>query len=718
MKLHYISSLALALIGVLPAMSAFGQPQDLAGAEITEEILVTADFRQAQALDLAASVSVIDAEAIENRNAEHLAEVLNLAPNVNFSTGASRGRFFQIRGIGERSQFVEPINPSVGLIVDGIDLTGIGGAATTLDIQQIEILRGPQGTLYGANALAGLINMVSGQPTKNFGGEIKGTVAQYDSRTFSGVVSGPVNDQLGFRLALEQHKSDGYQENAFLGIDDNQNFDERTARAKVSWQPNEDLQLDVTTLYVDVDNGYDAFSLDNTRTTLSDQPGHDRQETLAVSVSTRFQAREAYQLVTLFSHANSDLEYGYDEDWAYEDLCIDFDCIYDGYSSFDNYRRDNRNTTADVRLVSSNSADELGWVAGVYIRDQSENLRREYTYLGENQVYITDIFLSDFATKNEALYGQLDIPLAQQWKLVTGLRYEEREADYADSDGATFEPQEDMWGGKLALEYRTETDTLIYALASRGYKAGGFNSNQDIPAVDREFFTETMWNYEAGIKSVAFDNRLQTQVAEFYQDRSDVQTKQSLVRPIEGELCPCRFIDYTTNAAAGNSYGLEAELNWQANARTQLFASVGLLRSEFENFASFAHAQADQETGEPFDLSGHELPHAPNYQFAVGALVNITERWYARVEVEGKDAFFFSSRHEAKSDAYELLNLRLGYTAEDWELALWGRNLTDEDYQTRGFGSFGNDPRKGYATEPYHQYGDPRVVGVSASYSF
>ncbi len=711
MKPHFIYSLTLALVASAPAAIALAQPENLASAEITEEILVTADFRQAQALNLATSVSVIDAETIENRNAKHLAEVLNLAPNVNYSTGSSRGRFFQIRGIGERSQFVDPINPSVGLIVDGIDLTGIGGAATTLDIQQIEILRGPQGTLYGANALAGLINMVSGQPTKTLTGKVKGTVAQYDSRTFSGVLSGPVNDQLGFRVALEQYKSDGYQNNAFLGVDNNQNFDEQTARAKMSWQPSDDLHLDVTALYVDVDNGYDAFSLDNTRTTLSDQPGHDRQETLAGSINMRFQATEAYQLITLFSHANSDLEYGFDEDWAYADLCVDFDCVFEGYNSYDNYLRDNSNTTADLRLVSSNSDAELGWLVGAYYRDQNENLRREYTYLSED-------FFSNFSTNNRALYGQLDIPLAQQWQLVTGLRFEGRAANYADSDGATFAPQENMWGGKLALEYRPQTDTLIYALASRGYKAGGFNSNQDIPAADREFFTETMWNYEAGIKAEAFDQRLQAQLAVFYQDRSDVQAKQSLVRAIEGEFCPCRFIDYTTNAAGGNSYGLEAELNWQANARTQLFASVGLLQSEFDNFASFAHAQANQETGEPFDLSGHELPHAPNYQFAVGALVHITERWYARVELEGKDAFFFSSRHEAKSDAYELLNLRIGYTADDWELALWGGNLTDEDYQTRGFGSFGNDPRKGYVTEPYHQFGDPRVVGLSGSFSF
>lgn len=123
--------------------------------ELGDPIVVTADFRRTGLFDLAGSATVIDAETIDQREAGHLDQILNLAPNVNFSSGASRGRFFQIRGIGERSQFVEPMNPSVGLLVDGIDMSGIGGAATTLDIEQIEILRGPQGTLLGANAWPG-----------------------------------------------------------------------------------------------------------------------------------------------------------------------------------------------------------------------------------------------------------------------------------------------------------------------------------------------------------------------------------------------------------------------------------------------------------------------------------------------------------------------------------------------------------------------------------
>lgn len=705
-------SAGLISAGVLAQTQAFAQASaEPALPEVTEEILVTADFRQAELFDFATSATVIDARTIEQRSARHLEQVLNTAPNVNFSTGASRGRFFQIRGIGERSQFVEPINPSVGLIVDGIDMTGIGGAATTLDIQQIEILRGPQGTLYGANAMAGLINMVSGEPTERFYGEASLGLAEYNTQTASGVWSGPVSDTLGYRFAVGSTTSDGYQENAYLGIDDNANIDEQTVRGKLQWQPNERTTWDFTGLYVDVDNGYDGFSLDNTRTTLSDQPGHDRQETLAGSVRLQWQANEAYELIGLLSHASSDLEYGYDEDWAYEDLCVDFECVYEGYSSFDNYLRDNQNTSLDLRLVSSNAADELGWVTGVYYRDQSEDLRREYTYLDSD-------FLSDFDTESRALYGQLNIPFADRWNLTTGLRYETREATYADSDNAVFSPSENMWGGKLALEYRDSADNLWYGLASRGFKAGGFNSSQTLPAEDREFSTETLWNYELGWKGESLEGALQTRIALFYQDRNDVQTKQSRVVPEEGDTCPCSFIDFTTNAAAGSAAGLELETNAQLNAVTEVFASVGLLDSEFDDFQSFAHVDANEDEGEPVDLSGHDLPHAPGYQFAIGTMFNLTEHWYARVEVEGKDAFYFSSRHEAQSDSYELLNARLGYRANSWEAALWARNLTDELYETRGFGAFGNDPRNGYMAEPYYQFGEPRVIGVDLTLRF
>ena len=133
-----------------------------------DEIIVTASFNDVDSYSLSSSVSVITENDIFRRNANHLEDLLFLAPNINYSTGASRGKFYQVRGIGERSEFTEPVNYSVGVIIDGIDFTGIALGASTFDINQVEILRGPQGTLYGANALAGLINIVSNNPTEDF----------------------------------------------------------------------------------------------------------------------------------------------------------------------------------------------------------------------------------------------------------------------------------------------------------------------------------------------------------------------------------------------------------------------------------------------------------------------------------------------------------------------------------------------------------------------
>lgn len=702
----------LFLSGLLLSVSAAATAQSDPVAEpLDDRIVVTADFRQSALFDLGTSATVLDAETLRQRSALHLEHVLNLAPNVNFASGASRGRFFQIRGIGSRSQFVEPMNASVGLLVDGIDMTGLGGGATTLDIEQVEILRGPQGTLFGANALAGMINMVSGSPTGAFSSRAEASAGNFGLRAFHGMVSGPASDTLGYRLAYASQRSDGFQNNGFLGTDDVQNIDEQTLRTKLRWQPGDDLRVDLTGLYLDVDNGYDGFSLDNTRTTFSDEPGHDRQETRAGSVRLNWRAHRSFSIEALVSHTDADLEYGYDEDWTFEGFCDVFDCAAPGYSSFDNYIRGDRNTTLEVRVLSSAEPGRLGWLVGAYSRAQQQTLRREYTFQAED-------FLFDHDTDNRALYGQLDIPLTGRLKLIAGLRHEQRKVDYVDSDGAAFRPDEDMWGGKMALEYRTPGGGLWYALASRGYKAGGVNSDSAIPDDRREFATETLWNYELGLKTRWLDNRVGLQAAVFFQDRDDVQTEQALVKPIEGENCPCQFIEYKANATAGSSYGLEAELDWRIHGSVQAFASLGLLNSQFDEFLNFSHVDANQETGEAFDMDGRELPQAPGYMFGIGVVFHLSDRWYMRLEAEGKDAYFFSSRHEVRSDAYELFHARLGYRGPSWDLALWVRNVTDEEVKVRGFGGFGNDPRKGYAVEPYFQFGEPRLIGVSASYVF
>lgn len=688
----------------------------LAAAETgLEEVVVTSQLRETTQLDTPTSVSVLGADAIEARGATNLEQLLNLAPNVNFSSGASRGRFVQIRGIGERSQFIDPVNPSVGLLVDGIDFTGLGLAASTLDMQQVEILRGPQGTLYGANALAGLINMTSNAPSTESFARVSAEAAQYGSHTLSAVTSGPLSEQLAYRFAVQNQQSDGYVHNRFLNRDDTNNIDETAARGKLSYQASDELQLDFTLFYLDADNGYDAFTLDNSRNTLSDQPGWDRQETLAGAVSGLWSGSDLFTVKSVLSAASSDTEYGYDEDWVHVGFHPD------EYVSTDNYLRDRDNLSADVRLVSTDASrlfgGSTGWVAGIYLRTEEEALERNAS------------FSSHFDTDNAALYGQLDTALTERLALITGLRLEQRRADYRDSLLVADRTDENLWGGNITLQFALDEDTLIYGTVSRGYKAGGVNgriisASASNPAIGSNTFlfdTEHMLNYELGIKGDWLENRLQAQLAAFYQDRSDVQAKQSIANITSDGIS---FDDYLANAAGGRTTGLEAEVNFQASDDLRLFATLGWLNAEFEDFISSVHVDArDDYTGEvtPISLNGRDLAHAPNYQYFTGAEYALTSNLTARLELEGKDDFYFSNSHNEKSTAYELVNARLTYRGDSWDVSLWGRNLTDEVVYTRGFyfsNQFGNNPANGYAPEGYYQLGEPRVAGISGSYTF
>lgn len=676
-----------------------------------QEIVVTAELRKTSLLDQAGSTSVTGADTIAARAAQHLEELLALAPNVNLSGGSSRARFYQIRGVGERSQFVEPLNPSVGLMINGIDFSGLGGAGTLFDAEQVEILRGPQGTLHGANALAGLINIRTAAPQEEHAARLRGTVGDYGERTAGISVTGPiVDDRLLYRASINQHRSDGYITNAFLNRDDTNNFDELSSHVHLRWMPGTRHVVDLNLMHVDIDNGYDAFSLDNTRTTLSDQPGHDRQRSNALGLSWNIESDKVLTEL-MITVADTDTDYAYDEDWAFVGIAPDLE-----YASFDRYLRDRRSYSAQVRQSSlqplSIGQFEADWVVGLYYLDDDESLRRRYTFLAED-------FTSDYRTQTTAAFGQLDTALTDQLTLSTGMRLERRRMDYSDNNQVQANPDNTLWGAKFALEYRYGDRGMVYASVSRGYRANGVNAGvlstdpqalTDVGAsalASSGFFDEELlWNYELGHKSLFLDGRLSSRLAVFYMDRRDQQARGSLVLPRpDGSTA---FIDYTDNAAAGTNIGLEWEMDWQVSAQLQVYANIGLLAAEFDEYIS--------ATGE--DLSGREQAHAPSYQFSTGASYQFAERWHARAEIEGSDNFFFSDRHDATARSTTLAHLRLDYRTPAWTLGVWVRNLTDRDYYVRGFGSFGNDPRKGYATEPYYQFAAPRRLGVTGEYRF
>ena len=661
-----------------------------------EEIVVTGEFRDARINQLPTSLSVITERQIKARNAQHLEELLGMAPNVNFASGASRGRFYQIRGIGERGQFSEPLNASVGLLIDNVDLSGAGTVGTLYDVGQVEIFRGPQGTLYGANALAGLVNITSNVPAKEFEAGARMEAGNYSTYSLGGYLSGPATETFGYRLALQQYRSDGWVDNDFLNKDDTNDLEETTARGRLRWQPSRQTTLDLIGGYIDVDNGYDGFSLDNVRDTLSDNPGHDKQETKYLSLDARFEQAGAFNVESFVSYADSDIDYGYDEDWVFEGF-HPF-----GYDSTDRYLRDRQTTTAEVRLVSKDDGrlfrDSTDWVVGLYGLNQQVDLTRQYTYL-------VDDFSSDYEVDRLALFGQTETYIGPVTTLTLGLRVERHESTYDDNEGVSFDPDDDLWGGRVGIDHLINVNTLIYGSVSRGYKSGGFNTDGSLDAFLREFDPETAYNFEVGAKGAWLEDTLTGRLSLFYmlRDEMQVSTSVQLARP-DGST---EFVDYIGNASDGDNYGLEAEFLWQPNERWELLGTLGLLETEYDDYVN----------GSGEILDGRDQAHAPSYQFFVSVERFFPGGWFVRGEVEGKDAFYFSDSHDEKSDAHELFNFSAGIAQQNWSAVVWVKNATDEDTLVRGF-FFGNDPRVDYEGRGYTQLGEPRRYGVTLEVFF
>ena len=299
----------------------------------------------------------------------------------------------------------------------------------------------------------------------------------------------------------------------------------------------------------------------------------------------------------------------------------------------------------------------------------------------------------------------MGVQLNDRLRLAGGLRLERLGIDYDDSLGVAFSPDETTLGGRLVLEAALTGNQLAYATLSRGYKQGGVNANGSLPAELRDFGTEEAWNIELGFKGRFADGRGSLRAAAFVMLRDSVQTSQSLV--IVRDDGSSEFIDYTDNAAEGTNLGLEIETSFAVNSQLNLFGSFGLLSAEFD----------ESPPTSPVDLNGRDQAQAPNYQFFAGVEYSPRPNWTARLELEGRDAFFFSDSHGERSRAYELINAAISYRASDWYARLWARNLTDEDYFVRGF-FFGNDPRDFYTARAFTQLGEPRRVGISVGMEF
>ena len=689
-------------------------------ADEMEEVIVTADFRQTELMRSAASVSVLGELEIQERGAQHLEEVLSAAPNVSWSTGASRSRFIQMRGVGDLEQYAEPkYYPAVGVVVDDLELGSAANAGMLFDVSQVEVLRGPQGTRYGASAHAGMIKINSNKPTDTFEAQLSGGAGSYDSYRYGVIFSGPLGETVNGRIALQQNKGDGFMRNRAVGRDDTSGYDEVTGRAQLSWQPGANSQYDFALFSFNSENGYDAYSLDNDRNSWSDQPGADEQDTVAFTARGEWQLGNTASLQAVATHLDSDLYYGYDADWVSPELCERYSCSFGYDTAREIFDRDRSQNTLDIRLLGGGETlaeGDLRYVLGLYANSNDEDL--DYAY--PSAFFGLYESASRYETRRYALYGELEYGVSERLSLTGGLRVERFEDDYRDSNGVSEDNSESLYNGELSLQYSLGDNTFAYLTLALANKPGGVNvaassqfafmspDFQGFMQGNLRFEDERLFSRELGLKTRLLDNRLAMRASLFYTTRDGAQLENWMWDEGAG-----LWIGYLDTQSDARAYGLELETTYDLGEAVQVFANLGWLETEVDTIRTF-----DLDAGDFVSKRNREQTKSPQYQYNVGVRALLPSGFSASIEAEGRDDSYYGYYHDGELGGYDLLNASLSWSNGDVTVNLWGRNLGDEVYASHGL-YFGADPRDevgAFSNQSYLQLGAPRTYGLDVSW--
>jgi iron complex outermembrane receptor protein len=660
-------------------------------------------------LELAAtSISVIDAESSASLGISHFENLIESLPNVTTTGGTSRTRFIQIRGIGENSQFEgETPDSAVRFVIDDIDFTGLGSAASLFDVRQVEVLRGPQAGAFGANAAGGLIQLVSNAPTPLHQGFVSGSIGN-DNLIEGGIaVGGPVIENepetLMYRIALHRRAQDGFRDNRFLNKSNTNKRDESLARLRLTWNPSSQVNWDSTLLYSRLNNGYDEWSLDNTGfNTFSDQPGRDKQSAWAGSLRGTWDNPNT-RLTSITSAKKVDSIYSFDADWT----DTTDPRTYNGFLATD---RDRRTGSQEFRLDSLDNVEALGiidrWTLGFYAEALREKTNVDYSENGPGGPYDFDA-KSSYQTHTISFYAQAAKTLSDNTRIILGSRIEHYRlsvrAEGNDTFGATSQNQQRIHntlpGAKLTLEQDLNYSHRIFLSFASGYKAGGANLeiNQFIASQPLTYKTERLWNYEFGWRGKWLNQRLDTQLTVFYLDRRNTQLRDSIGSG--------GFFTYTTtNKGNAHHYGSELETRWEINDYWVARGHFAILQAEFKDSGQAGGGR-------------RRLSNAPSYSYGAGLDFNTPNGFFSSLEFTGRDSYFEANNHDERRTAMTIVNAAIGYNKDNWTFSLWSRNLFNERYEKRVF-FFANEAPAFAIDRRYESPADPRTIGITAHLTF
>lgn len=723
------TGIALLIGGIIAATAT------ATSAEETEigEIVVTAQKRATNLEDVPLAIAVLTEGDLVNMRITDTVSLGRQVPNLQIDSPwgyANPGIF--LRGIGN-GDVNAPAEAKVGVYSDQV-FNGllVGQNFQMYDIERVEVLRGPQGTLYGKNTTGGLINVINRKPDGSTNGYVTLSGGNYQAHTEEGAFGFPLGEHWSARIAGVKHDREGVAVNTLSGrrLNDVDDYNVRgflryrsdvlTALLRVQAGGNDtsfrqgkaDTSSSPTGAsvagYVDPDPS-DPFRL------TSDVDTFMRVSQKGVALTLDWSLRN-YTVTSITTWDQGKLHALQDADQSAKGL------IQIGW------RTDSSEVAQELR-IANDAGNRFVWMAGAFYYDQriKPGTGSDFELFRDapHPPFSTLDIKQDMAQKSRGGAGFADgtVKLNDQWSINGGIRYTSDHkqfhtvAQLVRVDGAptppgiytvpftAFDKTWDAATGHLGLEWRPTKDLLFYGAISRGFNSGGFNGGAIAdPGEAVAFNPEYLNSAEVGMKSVSFERRLQLNIDAFYYDYKDVQVQTITTSPFSNN-----FIQITENASNAKIYGAEAELTGQATDYLRISASLGLLHSEYVHFKSIIANE-----------SGHPLPMAPQVTF-VGSVhyerPAAVGKWFVHGEWNHtSQQFYNSSRDSAVSSggAHDLLSARIGWNSpgDRWRVALWGENLGNEVYTARALdlvGAFGFVSR---------WFNDPRTYGLELTYRF
>lgn len=736
---------------------AVASPIVTADERVLEEVIVTAQKREQSLHDVPVAVTAFSAETIEAMGIVDTTDLTRASASLTFTGGGSKQNTgFRVRGIGT-TVFSIGVEQSVAVVIDEVSQLQAGQALSNLvDIERIEVLRGPQSTLFGKNASAGLVNVITRSPTEEFEGYVELAATDDDEQKLIGVVSGPLNDELAYRISGFYRDYDGWADNLYLGEDAN-GAEEKGARAKLAWNPQDDLEVLFIAHYAKDDSNCCSLThrvldpearligsvpatetnpltlprlSDHNADPETDQPPDSTTEDAASSVRVNWDVGD-YQLTAISAYSDWQYQNNEDVDWSGFPIAEFFSGGTASGGIVSDSHVDTEFFSQELR-VTSPAGETVEYLAGLYYADAQTDRDFVRTFPA------TADWRANAGTESMAAFGQLTWRFLENTQLTAGGRYNYEEISVQFDDRAVVQAydqsaNEGQWLGKVALQHFLNSNTMLYASAATGYKGQAYDISTgfDQFKADNPVGSEQSEAFEAGVKSTLLEQRLQLEVVAFHTRYDDYQAQNTEVVNDSLELTIANVGRLETSGVEVDAVALVGERLTLNTSMAYIDATIDQYpNAQCYNNQTVAQGCVETSLGSGVfvqDLAGAPLNNSPEYKVALGGqyiqpLDNLPFDGFVNASYQWQDDVIFDLKQDpgTKQDSYGVLNMSVGInerTQDRYRVTLFVYNVFDEHY-TQVIADLSDLYLGGTAYIQLVPRNAERYAGVSLKYAF